>query len=175
MTGCTSGKSPWPWLAAAIGRGPPPSPPPLPLPPPGRFVLKPPSPPTLPHHLLIKLGRRGMGRESGVRVPRGNDTEYKCAVGAGAGGGGGARPAHVEVFALQSGAELAVAVAHEQARLIPPRRGSTDAGIFFLPLYFYFLSVCVLSFLSVPLNCDSLPVLRRGKNSNNKPDSCWNS
>lgn len=29
-----------------------------------------------------------MGRESGIRVPRGNDTEYKCAVGAGAGGGG---------------------------------------------------------------------------------------
>lgn len=50
----------------------------------------------------------------------------------------------MEVFALQSGAELAVAVAYEQARLIflpPPRRGSTDAGFFFLPLYFL-VSVC---------------------------------
>lgn len=53
----------------------------------------------------------------------------------------------MEVFALQSGAELAVAVAHEQACLIPapppPDAEVLDFFFFcFIFIFFYLVSVC---------------------------------
>lgn len=63
-------------------------------------------------------------------------------------GWGGARPAHVEVFALQSGAELAVAVAHEQARLIPPPTRKYGRWNFFSSaLFLFFKCLCVVIFV----------------------------